>query len=319
MTPFFDKAKRKFGDFAYWLSVIIHPLEPWTESWGNDFPDKRFLIIRKRAYGSGIMAYLQSVLGWIAYAERHGLIPVVDLLHYPTIYHSKGEVGRVNIWEKFFEQPAGLSLSDVCHAKNVTIANASWLDEPDFLYWLCEGEDVEMDPKLLKWRRLVSRVIRIKQDPLMEFYNEQFEEALSNGVIGVLARGTDYVKLRPRGHPVQPDAEMLIAGVEERLNFKKEKKVYLATEDKGIAEKFSRHFGDLLILAKQDFPNYSSGYIGKTTELHGNLRAGFAYLKAMFDLSRCQALVAGRATGTIGAVLLSSGFSYSRAYNLGRY
>ena len=51
----------------------------------------------------------------------------------------------------------------------------------------------------------------------------------------------------------------------------------------------------------------------------GNIEFGQAYLKAIYDLSRCNGILAGRTSGTVGAKLLSSGFEYEHYYDLGYY
>lgn len=37
----------------------------------------------------------------IAYAEDHGYLPVVDMLHYHTQYHNPEDINEINVWEKF--------------------------------------------------------------------------------------------------------------------------------------------------------------------------------------------------------------------------
>lgn len=40
------------------------------------------------------------------------MIPVVDMQTFTNIYLRKDEVGHVNSWEYFFEQPAGIRLDE---------------------------------------------------------------------------------------------------------------------------------------------------------------------------------------------------------------
>jgi hypothetical protein len=43
------------------------------------------------------------------------------------------------------------------------------------------------------------------------------------------------------------------------------------------------------------------------------------YLSTIYNLSRCDALIAGRTSGSVAAYLMSDGYEYSFFYNTGRY
>ncbi len=288
------------------------------ESRGNDFPNRRFFIIRRREYGIGLFSYFWTNIGWINYAETRGMIPVVDMAAYNTIYHSSGGHAHENAWELFFEQPCGYGLNDVEKAHSVSFAASSlpaW-SLPRLGAW----KNVERNPTLLYWRDVVRRNIKPRKDKLEAFRIPEFEEALPRGVIGVLARGTDYIKVRPVGHPVQPDVDMIINAVEQ---YSKEghddERIFLVKEDDSIADKIVSHFKKRVILSNQYLIKYSGGFLGRVKDVIGNKDRGYRYLRAILDLSRCSALIAGRTSGTVGAVLLSHGFKYARVFNLGNY
>lgn len=59
-----------------------------------------------------MFSYFNTILGGIAYADKKGYIPVVDMKNYPNTYLFSDEVGRVNAWEYYFEQPGGMSLEE---------------------------------------------------------------------------------------------------------------------------------------------------------------------------------------------------------------
>lgn len=304
----------------YKAALMVHPATPRHTSRGNDFPDKHFLLVDRRGFGPGIFSYMQSYLAWVAYARENNLIPVLSMCKHRSIYHQKDEVGKINVWDCFFSQPTEYTLSSISRAKHVWVAKEGWVrNDPSTLPWIGPNEDLEADEKIKPWRALARETIRPNENNLKHFTSDALEKALPNGVIGVLARGTDYVKLRPNGHPVQPTVEMLLQAITSRLDAGCEKKVFLATEDQRIASALKSALKDKLILSNQEFCDYTGGFIGKSTSLNGNRKHGLAYLKAMVDVSRCQPFIGGRTSGTIGVTLMTKGFNYSKAFNLGVY
>lgn len=173
----------------------------------------------------------------------------------------------------------------------------------------------EGNAELAEWRKLVAAHVRLN-DMVVGLRNERFEAVLRTGVIGVLARGTDYFWLKPHGHPVQPSAEQLIEKVRE---LGESKSIYLVTEDETISTAFKVTFGDRLVLSDQKPLRYDGGYLADSSEVkHGRAR-GIAYLKALVDLARCPQIVAGRTSGTVATALLSKGFESAYYFDLGVY
>ena len=283
-------------------------------SWGGDFPDRHFLVIRRNEPQAGLCSFFITMLGWIGYAVDHGMVPVVDLQTYRNIYLGRGERGRVNAWDFFFQQPGGFSLNAIRHAAKVTIATGvpPWKD-------FCPKMSVEAmsegNAQLWEWRKVVANCIRLNEE-VAGLRNEPFEAALQTGVVGVLARGTDYFWLKPHGHPVQPSAEQLIEKVGE---FGGSKSIYLVTEDETISTAFKVAFGDRLVLSDQKPLRYDGGYLADSSEVKHSRERGIAYLKALVDLARCPQIVAGRTSGTVTTALLSKGFESAYYFDLGVY
>lgn len=68
------------------------------------------------------------------------------------------------------------------------------------------------------------------------------EEAIikNKKVLGVLVRGTDYVKIKPAGHPVQPNIDVMLSDVKEVFN--EYDAIYLATDEFAVVKKFEETF-----------------------------------------------------------------------------
>lgn len=301
------------------LCLFIRPFHTpdlQTYSRGNDFPDKHFLVIRRFApSNAGLLSFVMTTIGWIRYAEKHGLTPVVDMQTWLNQCLDWWEIGRKNAWEFYFEQPAGFSLADIRHAKHITIANATLA--PDHVRLL---DLITSDTLTQKIRLLVKKYIRIKEDSLCQFENSELEAALNtpgSRVIGIRARGTDYNTVQPAGHAIQPCAKDFLKHLSTLKTYEK---IYLASEDTSIINPLKRALGSKLILAKQSIPDYSGGWMPNCrVKGYSRRKEGAGYLKAIADLSRCPILLAGQNNGTAIAYLLSNGFEKFDLIQLGNY
>ena len=65
----------------------------------------------------------------------------------------------------------------------------------------------------------------------------------SKNVLGVLLRGTDYIAMKPRGHPIPPKTEDVIKNVKLLDNKNKYNWIFLATEDNNIRDIFIKSIG----------------------------------------------------------------------------
>ena len=68
----------------------------------------------------------------------------------------------------------------------------------------------------------------------------------SDNVLGILIRGTDYIAKKPKYHPIQPKAEIVLNDTKEMNNKNKYDFIFIATEDDLIRKKFIKEFGDNL-------------------------------------------------------------------------
>lgn len=289
--------------------------------WGKDFPDKRFLLIRRDDTVAGLFSYFVTDLGWVKYAEDHGMIPVIDMGHYRNVYLTWREFlfTKTNAWDFFFEQPGGFSVRDIRRARNVTIAEGvppGGVDYPSPRTCF----NPENADRLCGWIETAHRTMCAHEDVLKPYVNNLFESVVEQGVIGVLARGTDYTQFRPHGHPVQPTVEQLAAAIDEYSKRGHEgERIYLVTEDASVARAFQNRYGDRLILSRQSFVDYRGGWLCENSCVNHNRERGYAYLKAIVDLSRCTSIFAGRTSGAVGAFLLSKGFQKAVFFDLGLY
>jgi len=295
--------------FLKWYELFPPPLDEGSQC------SAKYLIIRRCAGDAcGLFSIYTSVLSWLIYAETQELIPIIDLKTYLNPYLEWWEVGRKNAWDFYFDQLPPPNVLNLDCAKIVHGGAAPNI--PSF-YDILDDDDA-----IQKWRSIAAKYIPLKVDVLDAYTNDDLDAALTSGVVvGILARGTDHIKLHFPDHYIQPTAEQLIAQADTFLDqLPQSTKVYLVTEDISIYQKIKVHYGEKLILSRQKLFEYHDGPIAACVSRPGKRRKqGASYLKAIYDLSRCQYLVAGRNNGMKAAMILSRGFKGSYIYNLGTY
>ena len=162
--------------------------------------------------------------------------------------------------------------------------------------------------------------------PVKEYIQKFAQEKIASGriedMIGVLARGTDYTKLKPAGHPIAPSPEMLSAKIDEFLKIYGDRKIFLATEDTEIYSFFSKKYGGLIYSTDNNLIGSYSGrdYIAQEISPQNRYKFGLDYLVKMICLSRCKCLIAADTAGSRFARLLNNGhYAGEYVFSLGVY
>ena len=60
--------------------------------------------------GTGIFCHLLAFLRWVDFAPRMGYIPVIDMQNGENLYLEDELLGKVNAYEYFYRQPAGVGV-----------------------------------------------------------------------------------------------------------------------------------------------------------------------------------------------------------------
>lgn len=301
-------------------SSVINILNPGSDTGANreDIKDslskKKYCVLQRKADECGLFSYFIILLGGLDYCKKNNLIPVIDMLSYGNMYQD-GQ--KINSWELFFEQPAGVGL-EKAHIAEYVDCNKLRTRPVMSMDFLTNNKKIEY------WRRLCREYIKLNHD--MEQYIAQcMKEFMPNGremeTVGVLCRGSDYTRLRPYGHPIQPDSKMVIDKIKQFLKRKNCSYIFLATEDNAIYEELYKEFGEHLIAPNvsrySDTGNqYLADIVRKERKGYEN---GKEYLASIYMLTKCKYLVAGRTSGSVAALLLSEGFEETYLWNLGYY
>lgn len=296
------------------------------ESWGEDFPDKTFYVIR-RYHNWGLMSIVTMYIRDIIYARRRGCLVVVDMCNVHSLYLEDEQIGKENAWEWYFQQPDGYTLNDIKKAKNVILS-------PSMIFavgpedYCVEWECIEDGARSQQCRALAHETIRLQpeveahiEDAARRIFGKYFGRG---GVLGVYCRGTDYTDLHPKGHPIQPPPDAVIAKAQEMMRRHGLQACYLVTEDERVADLFRNAFGERLLYDTKAWrtgaPRSSSDYMLNRMEGVDRKKNGLDYLTNMMLLSYCDCMIGGLTGGTAGFMLLNQKkFKETYIWNLGKY
>lgn len=302
----------------FWMFICGKTLKEFKIKGGEKYPNITFFIIRRDYSKVGLFSMYNTNAGYIKYALDKGYIPVVDMQHYSNCYLEASDFGNKNSWEFYFKQPTTYSLREAYQGKNVIVSNIG----------ICEIRPNDhmsyfnnINGELEVWRRIAKENIIIKEDIWDEAKRKYLAATNGERTLAVSIRGTDYIKLEPPEHPIQPSMRQVLNDVRKIFNEEKCKYVYLCTEDSKIIAYFKENLGNKCFINERRLVDYKDGSIIEKTinEKANRYEDGKQYLITMLILVFADVLIASRASGTVAMEMISDGWDKQVIYNLGRY
>lgn len=285
-----------------------------------------YYIISCSEYYCGLFSLFLYILTNVVYADENGYLPIVDLQHGYNQYFKDGCMFKENPWEYYFEQPANVSLDNVDFKNCKLKYNIGFTYRQTKIAFEEKNNFSSLVDVRVKDKKFFNRIKFNKETQIYldNSYNDIF--ANESEVLGVLCRGTDFSSTQPYSHSIQPTPELVIKKVKELYSRYKYKKIWLATEDLGIYQKFKKEFGEILLpnpqyLYSSDTKESWLADIKVKRENHSYL-LGKEYLRSIYLLSKCKYLILGLTSGATGLYILSNGFSSQEfvcLFNLGCY
>lgn len=280
---------------------------------------KIYYIIRRENPSIGLLTYVSVFLGHIAYAVKKGYVPVIDMQNFESIYLNKEDLGKKNAWEFYFEQPCGVSLKDI-PVKSKIIYSPKYIQpmSPFVNSVLNKAESTF-------WKKISLEFIRLNNSVEM-YVNNEYENLLaSKKVLGLLFRGTDYTKLKPLGHPIQPTVEEFIKKINYQVEIWGEFDCYyLATDEERVTNILREKFpGKVVVNKRMYYDNFNDiTYLAEASfdRLDDNYLKGLEYLSSIILLSRSNSIIAGLCAGTYAANFMKKAeFENQFFFNWGFY
>ena len=258
--------------------------------------------------------YLNNILSLVIYCLYHGYLPIIEL-NYNRPEHIQ--------WTWYFEQPFSIENNFKSNSPNRLICPRRYATfQPHF-------QDI-YEPRMIHlWGKIYSQCIKFNPQT-KQYIDDEYQSILApfKRVLGVICRGTDYVTLKPPGHPVQPDIEEILQHCQSHMRDSHYDAIYLATEEKKIRDAFVAAFPGKILENKRKYYDeiyYSNDSIHFIKDVHfqrehDDFFNGLEYLSSITLLSQCTSLIGGNCTGTMAAVFMNDNhYEYMHIYNYGVY
>lgn len=298
-------AERYFGiymAFAYDKMIDLSLIHHWND--GLKSARKKYCYISRTDEHAGLFSFFNTTLGAIDYWKRKGYDVIV-------------EESQNHQWGSFFECIEKESINS-SEKEEIIKSNRVVEFRPD------DSMEILCNEDLMKyWHRVYIENCKVKSN-IEEEVALDIEKYIGDRLdttIGVLCRGTDYVGIKPAGHPRQPLPEELFPILDAKLKEKYEY-IYLVTEDEEIFSKFSIRYGSRLLSIPQKRVEVEAGEFLSDAVARKHIdifERDKGYLIAVMILSKCKMLVAGRTSGTVAAMVISEGFDEIYLWDRGRY
>ena len=242
-------------------------------------------------FHAGIIIF---VIEYTVIAMKKGAIPI--------FYINNRIATKDNLsLEWFFEQPYTYVFNmkdldiDTINYSDMSIENVPYRIENSLL-WDIENTDWKV------WKNLSKKIIGKN-----EFFRNYIEDDKNkNGIkseelLGVIVRGTDYIKLKPKNHPVQPDVEEIISKVQSLLETNKYSGIYIATDEERIYKQFVDIFGNNRVFhnSREYYDEiYRKDNLYQICDARKNRKNdqyfnSLEYISSMFILSECKGIMGG--------------------------
>ena len=285
-----------------------------------NYENDKFAILTSECSNCGLFSFYIYYLGCVNKYILKGYIPVIDMKSYPIPYNNFTiNKNKTNPWEYLFEQPFGYTLEEVLqNAKNKE-------------YFNCHDESINRpsettifyNKELINfWHNVSKKYLPIKKEIINESNNiRKYLFKNSRNILGVKMRGTDYVTVKPKYHPVIPPIEMVISDIKNMTSKNHYDWIFFASEDERMKARIISEFKDKVkYLNANKTINYDykgNQFFTLNKDVVGDLEYAKNYLMNIYILSKCTDIIMTRGSGGAGIIILTEGFRNSLIYNLG--
>lgn len=273
-----------------------------------------YCIFRIYTDEGGLFCLFVKVIKGLQYCSKNGFIPVVDTQSHINIFQTKEERGKLNSWELFFKQPAGITYDEVKKLPNTVIIPNPPGPRMDMPF-------LDNDNLIKYWRTITQKYISFSDEvqAIIDTHYPVFFDG--SKTLGILARGTDYQQNVATGHPIQPTLDETIKYARVAIEEHGCQKIFLATEDQKIFNRLTEEFGNIVYsIPQKRFDEAITDKLGHRkdyAELSKDMNR--AYLASIYMLSQCDCLVSGQTTGMQGVYFFSKGFEYEHIFFKGSF
>lgn len=272
-----------------------------------DYEKNTFVILKRNCPLCGFFSHYCGFIKCIIPIIINGDVPIIDLNIYGNIYNNFKPNISENPWELFFQQPFGYKLNSVkIKAKKIK-------------YYECKQKvnsymNIYNNKIIIKfWHNIAKNYFPLKKimiNKANKIRKKLFKK--SKNILGIIIRGTDFISLKGKYHPIPPKPEIVIRDVKEMDNRNKYKFLFIATEDDLIRKKFQEEFGNkikyLHYKKKLNYDYNSKILLGQNPLIKGNKEFTEIYILNIIILSKCLDIIGGISNGLFGVFTISNYF-----------
>lgn len=274
-----------------YLPNEIHFVELGSENPGNcigviQFP-KEWIVT------AGFFALFHRMLCGLHFADRVGLIPVVDAWTGCPYEEDIPINGTRNVFEYYFEPLSAISMESALNSQAVVKILNPNMDLVLHEYG-CEWFDMS-DKYIEEMGRLFKKYIRLnpKTKTLMQ---KDIEKVLrGKRTLGVHFRGTDYT-VGAIGHPVALQVEDYFEEIDNAIEKYGFEQIFIATDDLSALGKFKAKYKKLVyyrdVLRAKG--NVSVAFLQRDGVKTPHFRSGYEVLRDAYTLGQCDGLISGK-------------------------
>ena len=300
---------------------------------GEKYPDQTFAIIQcgDESGSAGLLGVFCTFIREISNALKQGQIPVVDMQNFYNIYHENyQQIGRVNTWELFFQQPYfQYHIEDAKSASKVTYADKSWK---------AKGQEDRIAEKVIhnmelrkEYHAVYKKYMQLSYQVAEEYQKVRekiflpFREA-GEKILGVSIRGTDYSALKPYLHQIQPAIEQVVDKIREAVREWGISKIYVNSDEEKSVQYIKDTFpGKVFSMDYQRFDSYKenpNGLLGtvRFDRENDSYRRGADYLISTLMLADCDCFIGSVNGCCVATLIMTEGFEHEYIFDhLGVY
>ena len=272
---------------------------------GTANPDKKFFVMDAYYGNLGLFALFRKTECCARYVKSRGFIPVIRITKAVNSFYQN--YNGDDVWVKFYNQPENYTLEEVMQSKHVYFSPGFYDGSIMDTIMNRKSEGITLTWPNGKYNERVLSVLEARQKEFLPYPEK---------TLGVLARGTDYVKAAFPNHPIHANLEMVCEKIDEMMKQDSSYEyVYVATEDAEYCQYFKERYGEKCYFTDQE--RYVTGK-GESLTVHhkkaGKNRDGFLmgmdYILSIELLSKCRGLVASGSCAGVGE---------AREQNRGKY
>lgn len=257
--------------------------------------DKIIYYIDEDDKNVGFFAMYRWWLEYLYFADICGYMPVICAGSHFSYREKEAIDHTTNPFEYYFLQPAGISLQEAKVSNQVIMADQTQRAMVELILTGKMGNYKYNKQYLQMMARIVKKYIKLNQST-QDFINKGMKEINfeQDKMLGVHIRGTDFRAMYDN-HPIYVTEEECFAEVDKLLEKSDYSRVFLATDDQRILERFLEHYGRQVCFytdVERSDKNRSVAFRYSKRDRNKYL-LGLEVIRDMYTLSLCEGLIAG--------------------------